>query len=378
MDQEGRAMRSGILRRAPRSLALSAFAIASAIAMLPLAAGASSASASTSHSAAPQAVTWHKLKLLNRWASQQPFNNSGDPAWAMQNGIVYLSGSLQQLTGSTKDEFAVLPPAARPAKIVIVPASVAEGFEGHVEVMPSGALLAASAPAKAARGFTSLAAISFPAAQTHTRHLTLLHGWQPGPSAWKTAAPASINVHGIVYLSGVMRHPHGSNPLFAVLPKGSRPSHVLWITVYTQDHTTGSLEVLPAGAMYAFGSDSALYTSLNGVSFPDASVVSHDLTLIGEWESGQPTFDTGDPAYSIIDGVVHLSGSLELNGTTDSPAATIPAKARPKHAMWIDIYTKDGTVGQVIIGPDGIIDPGGITNFEKFSSLASISYPLGS
>ena len=60
----------------------------------------------------------------------------------------------------------------------------------------------------------------------------------------------------------------GSNSEFAVLPKGNRPSHYMWITVYTLDGTSGTLEIDPSGAMWASGASADGFTSLAGVQFP--------------------------------------------------------------------------------------------------------------
>jgi hypothetical protein len=70
------------------------------MAALSVAADGGSASAATLHTAQPAAttitgVTWHKLALIHGWQpGQSHFTGTGSPAWAVQNGVVYLSGSI--------------------------------------------------------------------------------------------------------------------------------------------------------------------------------------------------------------------------------------------------------------------------------------------
>ena len=97
-------------------LAAVAVAAAALVALTAVTAGAA-ASAATVQPTVLTGLTWHPLTLLNGWQSGESSFSTGDPAWAVKNGIVYLSGSLVQPGGGTaaSSEFAVLPPAARPA-----------------------------------------------------------------------------------------------------------------------------------------------------------------------------------------------------------------------------------------------------------------------
>jgi hypothetical protein len=79
----------------------------------------------------------------------------------------------------------------------------------------------------------------------------------------------------VVYLSGSVYQPSGSNQIFAVLPKGARPAHALYIKVmvYTPDNVThaGTVLIEPDGAVWAYSltaSDAQQYTSLAGICFP--------------------------------------------------------------------------------------------------------------
>lgn len=72
------------------------------------------ATAAVARTAAPAAsrLTWHPLHLLNDWTAASG-RYYGVPSYAIQNGILYLSGILQAHP-TTGSEFAVLPPGARP------------------------------------------------------------------------------------------------------------------------------------------------------------------------------------------------------------------------------------------------------------------------
>ena len=128
-ENDGRATarsRFRIFTRRPRAgrrgtgRAFQSLLAAAALAALGVTAGAGSASAATAQPAgsAITGVTWHQLTLINGWVSgqsQEP--GDGIPAWTVRNGVVYLTGSVMQTSG-TNGEFAVLPSAARPAHVL--------------------------------------------------------------------------------------------------------------------------------------------------------------------------------------------------------------------------------------------------------------------
>ena len=79
----------------------------------------------------------------------------------------------------------------------------------------------------------------------------------------------------IVYLSGSMHQSPLGSPVFATLPKRFRPAHNMWITVYTNGDTSGTLYIDRDGIMEAFaptscgsGNTAQCYTSLATVSYP--------------------------------------------------------------------------------------------------------------
>ena len=212
--------------------------------------------------------------------------------------------------------------------------------------------------------------------------LSLLNGWQRNTDPGD-AAPSYTVQGGMVYLAGGMHRTTDGRARFAILPKAARPAHLEYITVTTYAGgetalTPGTLKINPGGVAQLYGNTVAVW--LGGVAFPQASSASHNLRLVNGWESGQSSYGTGNPAYWVSGGVVHLSGSLIMPGAGQETFATLPPTARPKHSLYIKVYTYQGSVGTLYIQPNGTMqayDPTA-TNAQKFTSLAGISFPVGS
>jgi hypothetical protein len=369
LDRRAWPLRSIVFRPAR-----TAAAIAAALVALTAAFGGAPASASTAH--ASSTVSWHALSLLNGWRSDQGQRNSGNPSWAVKGGVVYLSGSLHQPSGS-RYEFTVLPPAARPADRTVVTVYTANGTSGYLDIGPDGQVsVYTMAPntAQDARGYTSLAGVSFLAASTAVHPLSLLNSWQG-----VFAAPAYRLAGGIVHLDGSLHQSAPGSAEFAVLPAGARPARVLYLTVYT-DGGPAVLMISPDGEMQAYQGKAWSFTSLTGVSFRTATTGAHKLNLRNGWQSGQPGYGTGDPVYTVAGGVVHLSGSLLQSAETSLEFAVLPRTARPRHNLWITTYTFGGAVGALLIKPSGVMEAFNHTGnaAQSYTSLAGIAYPLGS
>ena len=108
--------------------------------------------------------------------------------------------------------------------------------------------------------------------------LTLLHGWKSQNGYFTTGDPSVGIANGIVYLSGSMAQPTPGDYHFATLPLVYRPAHNLYITVYTNNVTTGALFIYKNGFMdvssqgsCGAGNNAQCYTSLAAVSFPKNS-----------------------------------------------------------------------------------------------------------
>ena len=362
---------------------------AAGLAALGVTAGGGSASAATAQPARSTitGVNWHQLTLINGWVpGQSQFPGDGIPAWTVRNGVVYLAGSVIQ-TGGDLGEFAVLPPAARPSHVLYMTVDVAgQGTHGWVLIEPNGAMYAMGDPYSDAQAFTGLAGISYPAKAMGMSKLSLVNGWQSADAEFGTGDPSYSVSNGMVHLSGSLDQPAGDNQVFGVLPPAARPAHTMYLSVYGFDGGTAELEIDTNGNMLAYEGGAQQYTSLAGVSFPVASAATTQLTLINGWQSAQPSYGTGDPSYSVSNGVVHLSGSLlqpPAPGDTQD-FAVLPPAARPKYYLYINTEVSPpdsiAAAGDIVISPDGRVYSNSfpLSESEAFTSLAGISYPRGS
>ena len=367
-------------------LAAVAVAAAALVALTAVTAGAA-ASAATVQPTVLTGLTWHPLTLLNGWQSGESSFSTGDPAWAVKNGIVYLSGSLVQPGGGTaaSSEFAVLPPAARPAahRGTLVAAYAYDGAQGFVDINADGTMDAWSNPELPAQQFTSLAGISYPAATTAAHSLSLVNGWKVDQSGSILDPPGYVVTGGVVRLTGTITQPTGSNPEFAVLPAAARPAHLDLIPVRMCASGDATLAVKPDGQMSVTGATARDCSFLAGVSFTAASTAATSMSLINGWQSAQGLKATGDPAYSVTGGVVHLSGSLTQPGAGPSSSdevAVLPSAVWPLHNVYVTTYAGNGAPGAVEIMSDGEMYAYGpnYADAQAFTSLAGISYPVGS
>jgi hypothetical protein len=204
--------------------------------------------------------------------------------------------------------------------------------------------------------------------------LHLINGWidAPGPSFPVGNAAYSV-INGVVYLTGGLKRPSGTNRVFAVLPKAARPVHYEYFSVISLGITSAVVSIYPSGQMRAYFGDAAGYTSLDGISYPAAGTRWHKLALTTHWKSAQTKYGSGDPAYTVRGGIVYLSGSAS-NGPDGSRVATLPPGARPKFTLFLRTYTFGGAVGTLAIRPDGAMFAFG-PNSQSFLSLAGISFP---
>jgi hypothetical protein len=212
-------------------------------------------------------VTWHKLNLINGWQSAQSIYHTGDPAYAIKGGVVYISGSLEQPSG-TRKEFAVLPRAARPARQVDLLVYAYGGRPAGLVIGSGGAMRISDAPQSNARVFSSLATIAYPVAGARWHKLTLINKWTPGPAA--LGYPAFTVIAGVVFLSGAVSNVSINNlTRFAVGPRQVLAAHWLDALVYTTGGHSGHIAV---------GTDEEAYTekdgyfaALSGISYPQSS-----------------------------------------------------------------------------------------------------------
>jgi hypothetical protein len=352
------------------------------VAALLLSAGSAGAAGTRVHhaetTAVPQSpdvvVSWHQLHLINGWAEARgPSFPVGNAAYSIINGVVYLTGGIKRISGA-KDEFAVLPKAARPVHLEYLPVISLGIASAAVDIWPSGKMNAFYGDAA---GYTSLDGISYPAAGTRWHKLALTTRWTSAQRSFGTGDPAYTVRGGIVYLSGGAI---GKSPLsldIAILPPGARPRYTLWIRAYTFGGAVGTLLILPDGAIQAFGGISGSFLSVAGISFPDAKFKWHKIALSG-WQSHTSLSGTGDPAYGIAGPIVYLNGSMTQTTGSIIFAAT-PAAIRPRHELNIEVLTELSTYGQIqVTKPSLYVESVPAINAEEFTSLGGVSYPLSS
>ncbi|HUZ37059.1 MAG TPA: hypothetical protein VMV17_12085 [Streptosporangiaceae bacterium] len=320
----------------------------------------------------PAGVTFHKLTLIHGWASSQPIYTTGDPSVGISNGIVYLSGSLHQSSGSN-NEFAVLPAAYRPNHFLYLPIYTLSDGEGSLQINPDGRVYLFGGGNT--QGYSSLAGVSYPLTAGPLK-LTPINGWTSAQGTDGTGNPSAAISNGVVRLSGSVYQPSGTNNEFAILPTAYRPSHYLYIPIYADNGAEGSLEVSPSGGLFLFGNSATEgFSSLAGVSYP-LTLGSKSLTLLNGWASSQGSDGTGNPGVAVSNGVVRLVGSLHSSGSNNK-FAVLPKGDRPTHFLYLPIYTNGGSEGSLDIRPNGAMLIIGSPGFA-FSSLAGVSFPLGS
>ena len=215
--------------------------------------------------------TWHKLTLLNGWKSATQLFHTGDPAYAVKNHVVYLSGSLVQ-GGSNNILIAVLPKAARPVHKMYLLTCNFFHCTSTLSVGSNGDLTVTSTPQGDAQDFTSLDTVSYPAPGTTWHKLSLVNGWQTVGAAF--GSPAYAVIGGVVYLSGSTFEPTGSNSHFTNLPQAIKPTHYLAIAMFTAGGTWGGVGI-PANGQVTTNSNPFVnaqgYTSLSAIGYPRSS-----------------------------------------------------------------------------------------------------------
>jgi hypothetical protein len=222
-------------------------------------------------------VAQQPLTLQNGWQSAQSQWGTGDPSYSVTNDeVVHLSGSLvgSQVPpglGYTAEEFAVLPPVARPSFCTSSEVYTYAGVAGTLGVEPTGVMNAYDQGGHIyntpSASFTSVAGISFPAAAlANWNTLALQSGWSAVEGDCLTTSayvgPSYQVINGVVYLTGTMISSTTNSGLVTALPPDARPAHYLYLTLNEGPAPHASLQISPSGAVTVFGAGPA-----NGVDF---------------------------------------------------------------------------------------------------------------
>jgi hypothetical protein len=304
--------------------------------------------------------------------------DTGDPAYCIDHGIVYLSGSLAQ-PGSSGNHFAQLPQQAWPATNMYLSVYTYAGATGVVQINTNGTLYAYGG---AARQFTSLAGISFPVASATGEPITLGYGWQSAQSQWWTGDPSYYISDGVVHLSGSLFNPAGpqSPPAFATLPPAARPPYNQVINVYSYGGAPAMVAVGIDGMIQADLGKTEQFTSLAGIAYPAVSSAETPLALLNGWQSGQNTWPGNGLSYYISNGVVYLDGAVLNSG--HGKVAVLPPSARPTHTLYLTVDISGWYTGATVrIEPDGSIytygGPSGTYTSGDYTTFSGISYEAG-
>lgn len=210
----------------------------------------------------------HKLALQNGWVSSQSQWGTGDPAYAISGGVVYLSGSLKSGTETTAF---TLPKAARPSHQLLLSVYTNGGTTGVITVTPAGTVFIQGLDST---NFTSLANISYPVAGTRWHHFTLVSGWKSGSALFHTASPAYTIINGVVYFTGTMFDPKGTTGFWTTLPKGVKTAaDVLDFEVYMVNGSSGGIGVTNSFGLVVSDpfTNAQGCTSLAGIAYPQGS-----------------------------------------------------------------------------------------------------------
>jgi hypothetical protein len=120
----------------------------------------------TAHSTVTSGVPWNSIVLQNGWTSSNATFGTGNPKVALQGNVVYLSGSLNQSSG-TNNVFGFLPSTFRPTHNLYMPVFTFGGNMGTLYVGKDGTMemfanTNCNSTQNNAQCFTSLASISYP------------------------------------------------------------------------------------------------------------------------------------------------------------------------------------------------------------------------
>jgi len=371
--------RSALTRMAP-------VFVGPAVAVLSVLAAAGTASAAVAARAAGQVaqqhgtarpaatkVSWHRMPLLHGWVTARNARfDIANPEYAISDGMVYLNGGLRQ-PHSGSDTFGVLPRGYRPSHVLYF--SMLAGSQGAAGVLQIDTNGSMHAYGGGAQTFASLAAVSFPVSQVTWHALPLRNGWHASTGN-NTGRPSYAVKNKIVHLAGAVHQASGGTVTFGLLPRGAWPAHSLFITVYTSGGSTGTLRIDSNGVLQAYGSQAGAFTSLAGISFPDASFAWKKLALKNGWQPAQSSYGAGGPSYAVVGPIVYMTGAVRQASETNGVFASMPAAARPSHILPMITYTYGFTFGVLQLTPSQLnIGSNPYTNAQYFTSLAAISFP---
>ncbi|HET7013706.1 MAG TPA: hypothetical protein VFI65_07345 [Streptosporangiaceae bacterium] len=344
-------------------------------------AGSIGATAPAASANLPQVCSWKPIGLTGGWQSANAdfFGTTGDPSYCVENGIIYLSGSIDQSTPGG-NIFGSLPQGVRPTSEVDLPVYTLGGTSGTLEIWTDGTMLVGSGVNNTATRFTSLAGISFPEAGAALTPIPLSGQWVPSGSA-----PSYVVEGGTVYLTGGASNAAANpNTFFSQsLPAAMVPDHCVQTNVETfnGDRATAfiaSAMLFATGGIQA-ANDSVHFTSLGGIAYPQADAGWQPLTLQSAWTAANSgVCVNGAPMYYVRNGIVYLSGAVtSATQFGGGLIGTLPAAAWPSHTLYLTLDTADGQAS-LQISPSGQLTLFDGPSHPDETSLSGISYQVSS
>lgn len=108
---------------------------------------------------------------------------------------------------------------------------------------------------------------------------------------------------------------------------------------------------------------------------PSIRLTFHKLTLKNGWQPFGGA--VAAPSFAVSGGVVYLTGGMHQPSGSIRKFATLPLGTRPKHTLWIGVFSEATTSAFLEIKPTGAMFIGG-DDRQFFASLAGVSFPIGS
>ena len=208
--------------------------------------------------------------IVNGWASANSAYHTGDPSYAVSNGVAHLSGSVLYPNGSpwsTSWNFADLPPAIRPTGCFATQVYTFAGSTGYVTVDHQGNISGANPQ------YASLAGVSYPVGNVPWQALDLVNGFGNYSLAGCNNASYYIG-SGVIYLTGYITFNGPFTGELGVLPAGARPTHNLYLVVYGGSPSTNyvTLEIDTNGVMWVANAGGTVpCIQLDGLSYRTGS-----------------------------------------------------------------------------------------------------------
>lgn len=316
--------------------------------------------------------TFTNAKLLNGWEPGRAY--TAYPGFGKDSlGVVHLRGSVK---GSQEGREAfILPKALAPSHDMWLPIYTFANSAAGLEITSTGQAIPIGSQTKYLQPIDGMNFIPGSATKIKFTNATLQNGWTYGGDG--SAQPGyAIDSLGVVHLRGGLAGTSSGQPAF-VLPKALAPSHPMWLPIYTNGATEGSLEITSDGQVIPSGSEATAYASLDGISFVGPNTTEVKFTnakLLNYFKDGG--YGSAPPGYAKDSlGIVHLRGAL--SGQYDSHIAfVLPAGLRPSHEVAVPMYTLNGAEGFLVIDTDGRVIPFG-GDVMGYASLDGISFVAG-